>query len=75
VQDAILKSGAEAAAYHRDTEISEAEAQIATMERENGLKVIKFDNTEMRQRALPAVMDYAKEIGADSIVQAVQNVQ
>ena len=75
VQDAILKSGAEAAAFHRDAEIGEAEAQIAQMVKDNGLKVIPFDNTEMRRLALPAVEAYAKEIGADSILRAIENVK
>ena len=75
VQDAILKSGAEASAFHRDTEIGEAENQIADMARNNGLNVIQFDNTEMRNKAMPAVEAYAKEIGAENLLRAVQNVR
>ena len=75
VQEAILKSGEEAAAWHRETEIAEAEQQIADMVRNNGLRVIQFDNTEMLRLALPAVEEYAREIGAEHIVRAVQNVR
>ena len=75
VQDAILKSGAEAAAWHRDTEIAEAEDQIAEMIRDNGLRVIPFDNTEMRRRAQPAVEEFAREIGAEHILRAIQNIR
>jgi len=75
VQDAIIKSGKEAAVFHYETEMGEADAQIAQMEKENGLKVIKFDNTEMLKMAIPAVEAYAREIGAEHIVKAVQNVK
>ena len=75
VRDAIIKSGAEAAAFHRDTEIGEAEDQIAQMVRENGLRVIQFNNTVMHQRAMPAVEEFAREIGAESVVRAVQNIR
>ena len=75
VQDAILKSGKEASAFHRDTEISEAEGQIATMAKNNGLKVIKFDNTEMRAKAMPAVEAYANEIGAGDLLKAILAVK
>ena len=75
VQEAILKSGAEAAAWHRETEIAEEEGQIAQMVRENGLRVIPFDNTTMHRRAMPAVEEFAREIGALPIVQAIQNVR
>ena len=75
VQQAILISGAEAAAFHRATEIAEAEGQIAQMVRENGLRVIPFDNTEMQRMAMPAVEEFARELGAEAIMRAIQNVR
>jgi len=75
VQDAIRKSGVEASAFHRDAEISEAEGQIDTMAKTNGLKVLKFDNTEMRAKAMPAVEAYAKEIGADGLLRSILSIQ
>ena len=75
VQEAILISGAEAAAFHRRVEIAEAEEQIARMVRENGLRVIPFDNTEMHRMAMPAVEEFAREIGALDIMRAIQDVR
>ncbi|MDR2589327.1 MAG: TRAP transporter substrate-binding protein [Spirochaetales bacterium] len=75
VQEAIIKSGAEASAFHREKEISEAQSIIERLEKNHGLKVIKFDNTEMRARATPAVEAYAKEIGAEGVMKAIQNVK
>jgi TRAP-type C4-dicarboxylate transport system substrate-binding protein len=75
VQDAIKKSGAEAAAYHRDNEIAEAQGIIDGLVKNFGLKVIKFDNTEMRAKAMPAVEDYAKEIGADGVMKTIQAIK
>ncbi|MDR1933155.1 MAG: TRAP transporter substrate-binding protein [Spirochaetales bacterium] len=74
VQDAILKSGAEAAEYHRTNEIAEAQGIIDKLVKDFGVKVIPFDNTEMRARALPAVEAYAKEIGAEAILASIQNI-
>ena len=75
VQAAILISGTEASAFHREVEIGEADTQIADMARDNGLRVIQFDNTEMRRRAMPAVEAYADEIGAGDLLRAILAVQ
>ena len=75
VQDAIIKSGAEASAYHREAEISEAQGQIEEMRDKFGLTVIPFDNTEMRAKAMPAVEAYAQEIGAGDLLKAILNVK
>jgi TRAP-type C4-dicarboxylate transport system substrate-binding protein len=75
VQDAIRKSGEEAAAYHRDNEIAEAQGIIDGLVKNFGLKTIQFDNTEMRAKAMPAVEEYAKEIGADGVMKTIQAIQ
>jgi TRAP-type C4-dicarboxylate transport system substrate-binding protein len=74
VQDAILRAGLEAAAFHRDDEIGEEETITANMARLNGLRVIQFDNTEMRRRAMPAVEAFAEEIGAGGLLRAIQGI-
>jgi TRAP-type C4-dicarboxylate transport system substrate-binding protein len=64
LQDAVLKAAKEASAYHRKTEVEEGEGLIKEMQQKNGLKVIPFDNTEMRKRAMPVVEQFAKENNA-----------
>ena len=75
VQQAILVSGAEAAAFHRRTEMAEEQSLIDQMVRENGLRVIPFDNTEMFRMAMPAVEEFARELGAEHIMRAIQDVR
>ena len=64
LQDAVLKAAKEASAYHRKTEVEEGEGLIKEMQQKNGLKVVPFDNTEMRKRAMPVVEQFAKENNA-----------
>jgi TRAP-type C4-dicarboxylate transport system substrate-binding protein len=64
LQEAVLKAGKEAAAYHRKTEVEEGEGLVKEMQQKNGLKVVPFDNTEMRKRAMPVVEQFAKENNA-----------
>jgi TRAP-type transport system periplasmic protein len=68
LQDAVLKAAKEASAYHRKTEVEEGEGLIKEMQQKNGLKVIPFDNTEMRKRAMPVVEQFAKENNAADIL-------
>jgi TRAP-type C4-dicarboxylate transport system substrate-binding protein len=74
VQDAILKSGKEAAEYHRKNEIAEAQGIVDGLVKNFGLKVIQFNNAEMRSKAMPAVEAYAKEIGAEGILKTIQAI-
>jgi len=74
LQEAIIKAGKEAGAFHRKTEVALGETIIKNLTEKHGLKVIPFDNTEMRKRALPAVEEYAKEVGAFDIFKKVQEI-
>ncbi|MDR1179163.1 MAG: TRAP transporter substrate-binding protein [Spirochaetales bacterium] len=74
VQDAILKSGKEAAAWHVENEIIEAEQIVDRLAKNFGLKVLPFDNTEMRAKALPVVREYAAEIGAVAVFDKIQSI-
>ena len=75
LQEAILRAGAEAAAFHRRTEVALGDQIVERLEREHGLQVIPFDNTEMRRRALPVVEDYAREVGAHEVFQQINAIQ
>ncbi len=75
VQEAILKAGKEAAAHHRKIEVAAGDSIIKNLTDKHGLKPMPFDNAEMRKRAMPAVEDFAKEINAFEIYQAIQNVK
>ena len=75
LQEAILKAGQVAAKFHRDTEFAEGDGILKRLVDEGKLTVIEFDNTEMRNRALPVVEEYAKEIGAEKILEAVKSLQ
>lgn len=75
VQEAVLKAGRDASAYHRQREVSLGEGVIKKLSEKNGLKPMPFDNTEMRKRAMPAIEDYAKEVGAMDILMAIEAVQ
>jgi TRAP-type transport system periplasmic protein len=68
LQDAVLKAGKEASAYHRNAEVGEGEGIIKELVEKNGLKVVPFDNTEMRKRAMPVVEQFAKENNAADIL-------
>lgn len=73
LQEAILKAGKEAGMFHWQTEMKAGEEAMKFMEGK-GLKMLPFDNTEMRRLALPVVEAFAKEIGAEDIVKAIQAI-
>jgi TRAP-type C4-dicarboxylate transport system substrate-binding protein len=74
LQDAVLKAGKEAAAFHRKTEVALGETIIKNLTEKHGLKPLPFDNTEMRKRAMPAVEAYAKEVGAYEMFKAIEAI-
>lgn len=75
LQAAMLKAAKEASAYHRKTEVEEGEGIIKELQQKNGLKVIPFDNTEMRKRAMPVVEQFAKENNAADILARMNTVK
>ncbi len=74
LQDAVLKAGKEASAFHRKTEVAEGDGILKLLVEKNGLKIIPFDNTEMRRRAMPAVEKFAKDNGAFEVLEAINAV-
>lgn len=75
LQQAILKAGQIAAKFHRETEFAEGDGILKRLVEAKKLNVIEFDNTEMRNRALPVVEEYAKEVGAEEILEAIKNIK
>jgi TRAP-type C4-dicarboxylate transport system substrate-binding protein len=75
LQDAILKAGAEAAKWARETESGSDAATLVELENEGKIKVFGFDNSEMIERATPVVEEYAKELGVDDILNNINSIQ
>lgn len=74
LQEAILKAGPEASAWHHVTEIAESEKLVEDLVESGQMKVIMFYNTEIRNRAVPVVEEYAKELGAGYIMEAIETI-
>ena len=74
LQEAIVKAGKEAAAFHREYEVNDVNRIIKDLTDKHGLKPTKFDNTEMRRRAMPVVEEFSKEIGAYDVFSAIQAI-
>ncbi|APV51968.1 C4-dicarboxylate ABC transporter substrate-binding protein [Betaproteobacteria bacterium GR16-43] len=76
LQAAIVKAGKEAGAYGRQVESSEDGAKLDALEKAGKLKRIAFtDRAQMKKLADPVMEAYAKEIGADSIFNAINKIQ
>jgi TRAP-type transport system periplasmic protein len=76
LQDAVMKAGKEAGAYGRKVESSEDEEKLIALEKAGKLKRIAFNGRdEMKKRVDPVMEAYAKEIGADGILQKINAVK
>jgi len=76
LQAAVLKAGKEAGAYGRQIESSEDEQKLVALEKAGKLKRIPFSDRAQMQRAVePVIRDYAKEIGADSILAKINAIK
>ncbi|MDR1534387.1 MAG: TRAP transporter substrate-binding protein [Planctomycetota bacterium] len=74
LREAILRAGKEAAAHHRKIEVADSARVIRDLTEKHGLKVIEFDNAEMRRLAAPVIEEFAKEINAYEIYKAIEAV-
>lgn len=74
LQEAILKAGSEASAWHHTTEIAESDKLVEDLVESGQLKVIMFYNTEILNRAVPVVEEYAKELGVEDIMEAIKAI-
>jgi tripartite ATP-independent transporter DctP family solute receptor len=72
LQQAILKAGREAGVYGRQIESSEDEQKLVALEKAGKLKRVPFkDRDEMAKLVAPVMAAYAKEIGAEAIVEKI----
>ena len=76
LQDAIVKAGKEAGAYGRQVESSEDTAKLDALEKAGKLKRVPFaDREAMKKMVDPVMAAYAKEIGADKIYTAINEMK
>jgi len=76
LQDAIVKAGKEAGAYGRQVESSEDGAKLEALEKAGKLKRVPFtERAAMKKMVDPVMAAYAKEIGADKIFAAINDMK
>ena len=75
LQAAVVKAGREAGAHGRQIESSEDSAKLDALEKAGRLKRIPFkDRAEMKKLVDPVMAAYAKEIGAEAILEKMNAV-
>ena len=75
LQAAIVKAGKEAGVYGRQIEASEDTAKLDAMEKAGKLKRIPFaDRAAMKKLVDPVMIEYAKEIGAEAILNKINSM-
>lgn len=75
LQAAIVKAGAEAAAWWRETESAEDVGALESMAAEGKLHIIEFkDSDEMHKKVQPVIDAYAKELGAEDVLARVRAI-
>ncbi|HVL56147.1 MAG TPA: TRAP transporter substrate-binding protein [Burkholderiaceae bacterium] len=76
LQAAVLKAGKEAGAYGRKIESSEDSAKLDALEKAGKLKRVAFaDRAQMKKLVDPVIEAYAKEIGAEQILAAINAIK
>jgi tripartite ATP-independent transporter DctP family solute receptor len=76
LQAAIVKAGKEAGAYGREVESSEDTAKLDTLEKAGKLKRVPFaDRDAMKKLVDPVMAAYSKEISADKIFAAINDIK
>ena len=75
LQEAVARAGAEAADYHTSLELGGYEAVIEDLAKNYGVHVVKFDNSGMRQKALPVIKSYAAELDVSDVLDAINAIQ
>ncbi len=76
LQAAVLKAGREAGAYGRQIESGEDETRLRKMESEGKLQTHEFfDRAKLLELAEPVKQSYAKELGAEAVLSAVNAVK
>ncbi|MGH6816615.1 MAG: TRAP transporter substrate-binding protein [Hyphomicrobiaceae bacterium] len=76
LQDVVLKAGKEAGAYGRQIEASEDEKKLEAMEKAGRLKRVPFQGRdEMKKLVDPVMAAYAKDIGAEAILEKINAIK
>ena len=76
LQAAILKAGKEAAAFGRELEVSTNAASLDSMEQQGLLRTHVFtQRDELVRLAEPVVQEYAREIGANAVLQRIREIE
>jgi len=76
LQQAVLKAGIEAGIHGRKIESSEDEQKLEALEKAGKLKRVPFkDRAEMEKLVAPVMAAYAKEIGAEAIMEKISAVK
>jgi TRAP-type transport system periplasmic protein len=76
LQAAIIKAGKEAGAHGRQLESSEDGQKLDALEKAGKLKRVPFaDRDAMKKMVDPVMAAYAKEIGADKIFAAINDIK
>jgi TRAP-type C4-dicarboxylate transport system substrate-binding protein len=75
LQKAIAKAGSEAADYHTSLELAKYNSIIEELAQKHKVNVVKFDNSEMRSKALPVIKEFAKELGVSDVLDAINAIK
>jgi TRAP-type C4-dicarboxylate transport system substrate-binding protein len=76
LQQAVIKAGREAGIYGRQIESSEDAAKLEALEKAGKLKRVPFaDRAELKKLVDPVMVAYAKEIGAEDILERINGIQ
>ncbi|MEA2934068.1 MAG: TRAP-type transport system periplasmic protein [Variibacter sp.] len=76
LQDAVVRAGKEAGAYGRQVESTEDSQKLDALEKAGKLKRVPFaDRDAMKKLVDPVMAAYAKEIGADKIFTAINDLK
>ncbi|MCS0503351.1 TRAP transporter substrate-binding protein [Ancylobacter mangrovi] len=76
LQAAIVKAGAEAAAWWRATESAEDAATLEKMAAEGKVRIHEFKDREaMHEKVQPVIDAYAKELGAEDVLARIRAIK
>jgi len=75
LQSAILRAGKESGVFGREIESAADRARLEGMASEGKLKMVPFaDRDKLLELTLPVRVDYAKEVGAEAILDRINNI-
>lgn len=76
LQSAILRAGKEAGIFGRELESAADQARLEGMANEGKLEMVPFaDRDKLLELTLPVRIEYAKEVGAEAILERINSVQ